>query len=308
MPKAIVVGSINMDIVAFVERHPKVGETIFGKEVKYFPGGKGSNQAISCKRLGCETLMVGRVGDDGFGEGMLDFQRNEGINVNCIKKLDNNSTGTAFITVSNSSDNSIVVIPGANNNWDKGFIDDVDINNDDLVLAQFEVPDWVIKRAFLKAKQCGAKTILNPAPVRQCDDAIINTTDIIVVNEIELQELTGLEVDPLKDESVFISAEQLLKKGIESVVVTLGARGVRLLTNDKRKRLNARAVTPIDTTGAGDCFIGGLSAGLLSGLNLKSAAELGNIAASISVTREGAASSIPTLEEVNEIYGDTYEN
>ncbi|KPA10339.1 ribokinase [Candidatus Magnetomorum sp. HK-1] len=306
MAKAIVVGSINMDIVAFVKNHPKIGQTVFGKEVKYFPGGKGSNQAISCKRLGCDTVMVGRVGDDSFGDEMLRVQREEGIDVANVEKLNNTTTGTAFITVSDNSDNSIIVISGANSSWEDDFVDRIKIEKDDLVLAQFEVPDWVIEKVFVKAKECGAMTMLNPAPVRDCKKKIINTTDIMIVNEIELQEISGIEIDKDQDESVFIGAQKLLELGIESVVVTLGEKGVRLLSNGKRKRLNARSVTPVDTTGAGDCFIGGIAAGLLKGSNLKKAAELGNIAASISVTREGAASSIPTLNEVNQFFGENY--
>ncbi len=307
MGKAIVVGSINMDIVAFVNNHPKIGQTIFGKEVKYFSGGKGSNQAISCKRLGCDTVMIGRVGNDSFGEKMLKVQREEGIDVTNVKMLNNTTTGTAFITVSESSDNSIIVIPGANSSWEENFEDNINIENNDLVLAQFEVPDWVIEKIFVKAKKCGATTMLNPAPVRDCKKEIINATDILVVNEIELQEMAGIDVNKDQDESVFIGAQKLLELGIGTVVVTLGERGVRLLSDGKRKRLNARSVTPVDTTGAGDCFIGGIAAGLLKGSSLQSAAELGNIAASISVTREGASSSIPTLNEVNQIFGENGE-
>lgn len=303
MAKVIVVGSINMDIVAFVERRPKVGETIFGNSVKYFPGGKGSNQAVSSKRLGCNTLMVGRVGKDSFGKEMLDFQVSEGIDVSGVKQLEGISTGTAFITVSNSSDNSIIVISGANNEWTDDFIESINIEMGDILLAQFEVPNWVINCAFAKAKQVGATTILNPAPVRDCGKEILDKTDILVVNEIELQEMSGLNVDLNNDESIFVSAEKLSDGGSKSIVVTLGGKGVRILSNSKRKRINARAVSPVDTTGAGDCFIGGLTSGLISGSDIYDASKYGNIAASISVTREGAASSLPTIEEVNEIFG-----
>ena len=125
MNKAIVIGSINIDIVAFVKKHPKVGETIFGREVKYFPGGKGSNQAVACKRLGCTTWMIGRIGDDAFGEQLLAFQKQEGINTEGVRRLKLVSTGTAFITVSENSENSIVVIPGANSLWDDEFLDNL---------------------------------------------------------------------------------------------------------------------------------------------------------------------------------------
>ena len=306
MAKAVVVGSINMDIVAYVMKHPKIGETVFGREVKYFPGGKGSNQAISCRRLGCDTVMIGRVGADSFGEEMKELHEKEGIDTTNIKMLEDTTTGTAFITVSESSDNSIVVINGANFSWEDNFVDNIKIEKGDLVLAQFEVPDWVIEKVFMKAKNCGATTMLNPAPVRECKEEILNATDILVLNEIELQEMAGINIDKDQDESIFIGAQKLVELGIESVVVTLGERGVRLLSDGKKKRLNARSVTPVDTTGAGDCFIGGLAAGLIKGLTLQSAAELGNIAASISVTREGASSSIPTLDEVEQIFGENY--
>ena len=301
MNKAIVIGSINMDIVAFVERHPKVGETIFGSKVKYFPGGKGANQAVACKRLGCSTLMVGRLGGDAFGEQLLEFLEQEGIDIRCVKQLENTATGTAFITVSENSDNSIIVISGANSIWDDPFIDTVAIEPGDLVLAQFEIPDAVILNAFKTAKDRGAMTLLNPAPVRPVDREISELTDIIVVNEHELAALSGLSVNVGNNESVFDAAEKLDKNGYRSIVVTLGEKGVRLLTGGQRHDIKARPVTATDTTGAGDTFIGGLAAGLLSGLYIVRAAELGNIAASIGVTREGAASSIPTLGEVNEV-------
>jgi len=311
MNKAIVVGSINMDIVAFVDRHPKVGETIFGKDVKYFPGGKGSNQAVAAKRLGCETAMIGRLGDDAFGAQMLEFQKNEGIDVRGVIQVANTATGTAFITVSESSDNSIIVISGANSIWDDSYLDNldsIDMRKGDVLLAQFEVPNIVIEKTFRKAKSVGATTILNPAPVRPVDRAIANCTDIIVINEHELQELSGVLVNQEDDDSVFNGASTLIGDGYNSIIVTLGDRGVRLLHDGQRKRMNARSVTAVDTTGAGDTFIGGLTAGILSGMALSEAAEFGNIAASISVTREGAASSIPTVAEVNQIFGHSNGN
>lgn len=304
MGKVIVVGSINMDIVAFVDRHPKVGETIFGNSVKYFPGGKGSNQAVASQRLGCETYMVGQVGNDGFGEQMLNYQAKEGIDITGVSKLDGHPTGTAFITVAESSDNSIIVISGANNEWDDSFIEDLPISKEDILLAQFEVPNKVIQDAFCKAKAVGATTILNPAPVRSCSQDILLNTDILVVNEIELEALANDVVDSNNDESIFVCAEKLTKTGCGAVVVTLGEKGVRIFADSQRKRINARAVTPTDTTGAGDCFIGGLAAGLIKGYDIYKASKFGNIAASISVTQEGAASSIPTLAEVNEIFGE----
>ncbi len=301
MGKAVVVGSINMDIVAFVQRHPKVGETVFGDKVEYFPGGKGSNQAVSCKRLGCKSVMVGRVGDDVFGEQMLKFQQNEGIDTHCVKKLKGVATGTAFITVSKDSENSIIVLSGANSIWDETFLDEIVFERDDVVLAQFEVPDDVIIKSFQKAKQNGAATILNPAPIRPISRTLAELSDILVVNEVELSELLGSDVDINEDESVFNAAERLLKDGYGSVVVTLGAKGVCVVNNKVKDKIDSKPVKAVDTTGAGDTFIGALASGLLLGKNISKAAEFANIAASISVTREGAASSIPTINEVNKI-------
>lgn len=302
MNKAIVIGSINMDIVAFVKKHPRVGETVFGRELNYFPGGKGSNQAVACKRLGCDTLMVGRVGDDAFGEQLLSFQKQEGIDTKGVRQLKNTTTGTAFITVSENSDNSIIVISGANSVWDDRFLDNVLIEAGDIVLAQFEIPDDVIQKAFTIAKGCGATTLLNPAPVRPIPLDIRALTDLLVVNEHELSALSGLSISVDNDATIFEAAERLSHDGYQTVIVTLGDKGVRLMHREQHHSLAARSVQAVDTTGAGDTFIGGLTAGLLSGLDLLQAAEMGNLAASLSVTRQGAASSIPTLDEVKQIF------
>lgn len=290
-----------MDIVAFVKDHPEVGETVFGRELRYFPGGKGSNQAVACRRLGCETSMIGRLGDDAFGDQLLAYQNQEGVDTSGIRQLKNTATGTAFITVSESAENTIVVVSGANAVWNDGFLDDLLVEAGDIVLAQFEVPDDVIRKAFKKAREYGAMTMFNPSPVRAINNDIRDLTDVMVVNEHELAALSGVEIDADNDESIFEAAERLGKKHCRAVIVTLGDKGVRLLQAGQRHGMAARPVTAVDTTGAGDTFIGGLAAGLLSGLDLIRAAELGNVAASISVTRLGAASSIPTFDEVSQV-------
>lgn len=304
--RAIVVGSINMDVVTFVKHHPLVGETVFGKDLKYFPGGKGANQAVSCNRLGCQTLMVGQVGGDEFGKKMISFMDSEGIDTSEVHTTNETPTGTAFITVNENSENSIIVISGANSSISCKVLEAVQIKKNDVVISQFEIPDEVISTTFQKAKDAGAITILNPAPVRECRDTIIKNCDIIILNEVELQFFAGIGVNIDDEDSIFDAAKRITDLGPSEVVITLGHRGVRLFGKHGRKRINARSVSAVDTTGAGDCFIGGLVAGILSGLTIEGAAELGNLAASISVTREGAASSIPTLKEVNDIYGSDY--
>lgn len=298
MPKAIIIGSLNMDIVAYVKQHPKLGETIVGSNVKYFPGGKGANQAVACKRLGCETLMVGSVGNDAFGQALLSFQRNEGIHVASVKQRENIATGTAFITVSKSAENTIVVIPGANGVWDDDFLVDINVEIGDIVLSQFEVPDMVIAQAFTKAKSLGAITMLNPAPIRNVSHTIREHTDILIVNEHELAQLSNTLVESEDDHTVFAAMKILEQTGYQTIITTLGNKGVRLLKAGEPTRIEPHHVNAIDTTGAGDTFIGGLAAGLLANKSFINAAELANIAAAISVTREGAASAIPTFDEI----------
>ena len=300
--KAIVVGSINMDIVAFVDHHPKIGETILGREVNYFPGGKGCNQAVACKRMGCETSMIARLGDDAFGDQLLAFLQQEGIDIHGVRSVDNVATGCAFITVSKNGENSIIVISGANAVWNDDFASDLSISADDIVLAQFEINDAVIYQAFKKAKASGAMTILNPAPVRQISPEIRSLCDILVVNEHELAALSACVINANDDESIFNAAERLGNNAYDAVIVTLGNKGIRLSIQGLRRHIAAKAVAALDTTAAGDTFIGGLTAGLLSGLELYKAAELANAAAAISVTRPGAASSIPMLEEVRKTF------
>lgn len=301
MNQAIVVGSINMDIVAYVQRHPNIGETVFGNSLQYFPGGKGANQAVACKRLGAETRMIGRLGDDGFGRQLLDFLQQQGVDTSEVRCLEQTSTGTAIISVADDGSNHIVVISGANNCWENDCCADLTIDAGDIVLAQFEIPDPVILSAFNKAKAAGATTLLNPAPVRNIAPAIAQLTDLLVVNEHELAALSGQTVAAADDEaSIRQAGDWLLRDGYAGLIVTLGEHGVRLWHDGQFRRIAVQKVSAIDSTGAGDTFIGGLTAGLLSGMDLYQAAEYGNLAAAISVTRPGAAASIPNRSELEQ--------
>ncbi|MGR9051204.1 MAG: ribokinase [Gammaproteobacteria bacterium] len=304
MNKAVVIGSINMDIVAYVKSVPKPGECVFGSAVKYFPGGKGANQAVACRRLGCATKLIGRVGADAFGEQLSAFYESEGIDIEGVEQLPAVSTGLALVTVTADAENSIIVMSGANSVWHETALDTSVIEPGDLVLCQFEIPDRVIEKAFERAKAQGALTLLNPAPVRKIAPAIASKTDILVVNELELAESSGMPVQADDDRSVFEAAEHLQRQGFGCVVATLGARGVRLLDAGRRHAIAARRVEAVDTTGAGDTFIGGFAAAMLAGRDRLRAAEFGNIAASVSVTREGAAAAIPKLDEVQALMSE----
>lgn len=302
MSTAYVVGSINRDIVAYVDKIPAPGETVSGTGSAQFPGGKGSNQAVALARLaskGTDVAMVGQVGDDGFGRDMLAFLQGEKIDVSRIGVLRGVPTGIALINVDPNGENAIAVAPGANHAWARG-LPDLPLKASDIVVCQLEVPLEITAAAFAAAKTAGATTLLNPSPMKPLPDDLLAATDILVVNEIEAAALLKIRVSDIDDRRLIPSARALIKLGPRAVVVTLGAAGVLAVEADGRAtRLPAPAVRAIDTTGAGDCFVGALAAALMRDERLAEAAAYANRAAAISVTRKGAAQSYPRSAELD---------
>lgn len=302
MSTAYVVGSINRDIVAYVDKIPAPGETVSGTGSAQFPGGKGSNQAVALARLaskGTDVAMVGQVGDDGFGRDMLAFLQGEKIDVSRIGVLRGVPTGIALINVDPNGENAIAVAPGANHAWARG-LPDLPLKASDIVVCQLEVPLEITAAAFAAAKTAGATTLLNPSPMKPLPDDLLAATDILVVNEIEAAALLKIRVSDIDDRRLIPSARALIKLGPRAVVVTLGASGVLAVEADGRAtRLPAPAVRAIDTTGAGDCFVGALAAALMRDERLAEAAAYANRAAAISVTRKGAAQSYPRSAELD---------
>jgi ribokinase len=299
MSKVIVAGSINMDIVAFVEKHPKVGETIFGTNLKYFPGGKGANQAVSSAKLGADTTIIGKVGQDGFGQELTQFlkQQNIALKVNTTPDA---PTGTAFITVSTTtSNNSIIVISGANFELKPADIDASLIKKGDILVSQFEIPTETIQEFFKHGKQNGAITVFNPAPAKLLSNELMSLIDILILNETELEFICGTSVDPF-DDSALVAAIKKIRIGSQTILVTLGTKGVAGYIDGSLLRISGYPVTAVDTTGAGDCFVGALAAHLSKGHSLTEAIKFGNKAASICVTREGAGPSMPSAHEITE--------
>lgn len=298
MNRVITAGSINMDIVALTARHPKVGETVFGTDLNYFPGGKGANQAVSASKLGAETIMIGMIGPDAFGSELIKFLEEQGI-TNQIGVDPKFPTGTALITVSaETSDNTIVVIPGANFQLTEFEIDKTEINKGDILVSQFEIPIDTIKAFFKKGKKAGSINILNPAPAKLISNDLLNLVDILILNETELEIISTSKVEVSDDKSIS-NAVHKLKKENQSIIVTLGEKGAICFTTDDVLKIAGRKVKAIDTTGAGDCFVGAIASKLAMNASLKDAIEFANIAASICVTRNGAGPSMPTLDEVN---------
>ena len=298
MGRVVVAGSINMDVVATAERHPKIGETVAGHEVLYFPGGKGANQAVAAAKLGAPTTLIGRLGQDAFGSELKVFLAAQGVDLRFVRETPEVHTGTAIITLANA-DNTIVVIPGANGLVGADDISAVALATGDIAVSQFEIPLPAIRAFFEHARATGATTVLNPAPAHPCDSGLLDLVDILILNETELGLLAQTELRDTDDVASFVAAARSLQAGRGQIIcVTLGKRGVLALVNGEPLTVPGRDVTAVDTTGAGDCFVGALAAQLAQATPLRTALGYANAAASICVQRMGAAPSMPTAAEV----------
>lgn len=298
MGRVFVAGSINMDVVATADRHPRVGETIAGKEVLYFPGGKGANQAVSAARLGAQTTLIGRLGKDAFGAELKAFLADQGIDLGHVQETAAAHSGTAIITVA-EADNTIVVIPGSNALVSADDVSVVPLLKGDVAVSQFEIPLPTIAAFFRRARAAGATTLLNPAPAQKFSRELLELVDILVLNETELGLLSGAALSESTDHVGIIEASRQLQASNSQIIcVTLGKRGVLALAGNEEMIVPGRAVQAVDTTGAGDCFVGALASQLAGGVALREALAFANAAASICVQRMGAGPSMPTAEEV----------
>lgn len=301
MKKVVVVGSINMDLVTRCKRAPKGGETLFGEEFSQVPGGKGANQAVAIGKLGTNVIMLGKIGKDSFGKDMLVSMEKNGVNIQHIEEGEK-ATGIAKIIVEESGQNRILVVAGANSEVDKEYVDRhlAAIKESDIVVTQLEIPIETVEYTLKKAKEFGKITILNPAPARELSDEIIKNSDFIIPNESELALITGMAVET--EEEIKKVGKKLLDMGVKNLIITLGSKGSLHLNRDKCEFHSAYKVKAIDTTAAGDSFIGGVVREL-NGDNISEAIEFGTKVSAIAVTKKGAQTSIPTIEEVIEFKG-----
>jgi ribokinase len=298
MGRVFVAGSINMDVVATADRHPRVGETIAGKEVLYFPGGKGANQAVSAARLGAGTTLIGRLGKDAFGAELKAFLSDQGIDLGYVQETATAHSGTAIITVA-EADNTIVVIPGTNALVTEDDVTVVPLLKGDVAVSQFEIPLPTIAAFFRRARAAGATTLLNPAPAQKFSRELLALVDILVLNETELGLLSDTALSENTDHAGILAATRRLQANkSQTICVTLGKRGVLALAGEEELLVPGRAVKAVDTTGAGDCFVGALASQLADGVALREALRFANFAASICVQRMGAGPSMPTAKEV----------
>ena len=301
MGRVFIAGSINMDVVATATRHPKIGETVAGNAVHYFPGGKGANQVVAAAKLGASAALIGRLGADAFGEQLRAFLAAQGVDLALVKDTAGADSGTAIITIANA-DNTIVVVPGANALVSADDVAAPALTRDDVAVSQFEIPLPTVAAFFERARAAGATTILNPAPAIACSPALLDLADILILNETELGFFAHTELHDSDAPDRFVEAARRLRTDANGIIcVTLGKRGVLALVDGEALMIGGRAVKAVDTTGAGDCFVGALAAQLAGGAAIRNALHYANAAASICVQRMGAAPSMPTAAEVDEI-------
>ena len=290
--RVLVLGSINVDLLASVPRLPGPGETLTGTGFVRLLGGKGANQAVAASRAEAATLMIGATGSDADGAAMLKALVGYGVDTSRIARSEE-PTGCALV-VTSPSDNQIVVVPGANHALTEELVADVDMDAADVCLTQLETPSAVAACLFRRARTAGATTILNAAPANDGARVLLPLTDILIVNETELGILADVTMpDDPADEVLLRAISSLTSAYRMTVIVTLGARGLLIVSDDGQRGIPGRTVEVVDTTGAGDCFCGYLAAGLARGARLDDAVAEANVAASIAVQSLGAASSVP---------------
>ena len=298
-PEITVFGSINMDMVVYSAKEPKKGETVIGSSFETFQGGKGANQAVAISRLGVPVSFVGKVGNDVFGNELLDALEKEAVDVSGVQKSSEDS-GTAFITVfEETSQNQIIVILGANALVNSDQVTEETLISSKILIAQLETPSGETEKLFKRSKEFECYCILNTAPVHNLSNSLMDESDLLIMNETELATLSG-------DSPSRKFTSQVLNKSLEkiplmdrqSVIVTLGSQGVYVYENKTGTLIPGLDVMPVDTTGSGDCFVGALATKYLEHGNLVDAAYFANKAAALSVTKKGASASMPTLEEV----------
>jgi len=301
-PRICVVGSLNTDLTFRTPRLPKPGETLRSTDFHVGYGGKGANQAVMAARLGALVTLVGRVGRDAFGDGMVRHLTREGIDTIFIREDVKQPSGTAAIIVDDAAHNCIVIVAGANGALSPEDVCEAEsaIRQARVVLCQLEVPTDTVVETFRIARAAGVQTILNPAPAAALPDDVMQVTDICIPNESELELLTGRATTSLDE--IELAAREIARRGPPIVLATLGDRGVLVLTPKSCEHVAAFPVEAVDPTGAGDAFIGAFAVFLAEDRKVGEAVRWACAAAALSVTRVGAQSSFPSRADVEGLF------
>lgn len=301
MKNLCVIGSLNMDLVTSVDNFPKSGETIFGGSFKTFPGGKGANQAVALGRLGADVLMVGKVGEDIYGETYIETLKNNNVRYEGVHMENGISSGVAVIQVNRKGENNIVVVPGANAEVDIKYIESKwsIIEKADIFLFQLEIPIPTVIDTMKKLKAQGKTIILDPAPAAKLPDEIFKYIDYITPNETELETLVEKKIE--NEEDIRNAANILFNKGVKVIIAKQGSKGASIIKKDEYVSICGFKVKTVDTTAAGDSFNAGFAFALAEGKSLEECVKFGNAVGAISTTALGAQEAMPTYEVVSKI-------
>lgn len=307
MSKIFVAGSFNVDITCYAPRIPRHGETVPGTSANISSGGKGFNQATACAHAGSEVIMLAKIGDDPLSSIARNCFQKEGVSTRLLSVVHGENTGCAFIEVEEATaENRIIIVPGANAHVGKSDIENAEseIKESDYALTQLETSMESVEELCRMCEKLNKPLILNPAPSRPLQDFVFKSVSIFTPNETEAEFYTGVKIENEKD--AVRAADILLQKGVKCAIITLGKKGVFYKTMDKSGLIDAPVVEAVDTTGAGDAFNGALASRLASGENLEAAMKFACAFASLSVTRKGAADSMPTYQEAENFMKANY--
>ena len=302
-PKIVVLGGINMDVVATVQRMPEPGETVHGDGFFMAGGGKGANQALAASRLGAEAHMVGRVGDDDFGRTLLDNMRSEGVDMGGVALDPSNSTGVAVIMVDGEGQNLIAEVYGANRASDEMQLEAAKraMEGADALMLQLETPPDVSLAVAGYARDAGVRVVWDPAPAADMPAQGYALADYLTPNETEAAELTGIRVTDVN--SAQAAAEALLQRGVGAAIVKMGYQGVFGATRSEHFYVPPMSVDVVDSVAAGDAFAAGFTVALCEGLSFVDSLRLGAAAGALAVTKAGAQGAMPYREDVDELWG-----
>ncbi|GKX28220.1 ribokinase [Vallitalea longa] len=298
MKKICVIGSINMDLVTTVKNFPKSGETVLGNDFNLYCGGKGGNQAVAAGKLGATVAMFGKIGNDMYGKEYIENLKNSNVEYKYIQNEENVSTGTAIIEVEESSENKIIIIPGANNEVDKEYIDNnmKTLLEYDIFLFQLEIPMSTVVYAAKKLKEHDKVVIVDPAPAVKLPKELLECTDYLTPNETELEIVTGTKINSQDDLRQAVSI--LLDSGVGKVIHKAGKNGAYIIDENDIIHVEGYKVDAIDTTAAGDSFNAGFAFALSKGYDLDKCVEIANAVGGLATTGMGAQSAMPIYENV----------